>query len=203
MRNLKVTLVLVLLAAGLSSAVGLMRFIPKPSMTVEEVFKTVPVPSGLMSDAEVDALPPVGEIDSTYIYKELIVEEHKKGDVSVVPAILLGALDGLFLLGYLAADGALNNDKDKSAGDVIGGLFLYLMCVPGLIVTTPFFVYAVFKVGSGAWHRHKRDEYYRSYDAYVRRRSRAQSEQTLAQVFVTPSLDVVNGGAGVNVLVAF
>ena len=172
-------------------------------MTVEEVFATVPVPGGLLTDAEVDALPPVEDFDSTFIYKELIVEEHKKGDVSAVPMIALGGLDVLFLLGYLAADGALNNDKDKSAGDVIGGLMLYLLCVPGLVITTPIFIYATIKVAGGAWHRHKRDEYYRSYDAYVRRRSRAQSEQTLAQVHVAPSLDVVNGGAGVNVLVTF
>lgn len=193
----------VLLAAGLCSAFSLTRYLPSRSMTVEEVFATVPVPGGLLTDAEVDALPPVEDFDSTFIYKELIVEEHKKGDVSAVPMIALGGLDVLFLLGYLAADGALNNDKDKSAGDVIGGLMLYLLCVPGLVITTPIFIYATIKVAGGAWHRHKRDEYYRSYDAYVRRRSRAQSEQTLAQVLVAPSLDVVNGGAGVNVLVTF
>ena len=200
---LRTTLAVVLLAAGLCSALSLTRFLPSRTMTVDEVFATVPVPSGLMSDAEVDALPPLDEFDSTYIYKELIVEEHKKGDVSAIPMILLGVLDGLCLLGYFGADALLNNDKDKDAGEVIGGLMLYLICVPGLVVITPFFVYATFKVVSGAWHRHKRDDYYRSYDAYVRRRSRARSDQTLAQVFVAPSLDVVNGGAGVNVLVTF
>jgi hypothetical protein len=193
----------VLLAVGLCSAFSLTRFLPSRSMTVDEVFATVPVPSDLMSEAEIDALPPVDDFDSTSIYKELIVEEHKKGDVSAVPMILLGVTDVLFLLGFFGADAVLNNDKDKSAGDVIGGLMLYFLCVPGLVVTTPIFIYATIKVACGAWHRHKRDEYYRSYDAYVRRRSRAQREQTLAQVIVVPSLDVVNGGAGVNVLVAF
>lgn len=197
------TLAVMLLAAGLSSAVGLSRFLPSPSMTVDEVFASVPVPGNLMTEAEVAALPPVDEFDSTYIYKELIIEEHEKGDVSAVPMVVLGVVDALFLLGYLAADDALDNDKDKSAGDVIGGIMLYLLCVPGMIVTTPFFVYATYRVVRGAWHRHKRDDYYRSYDAYVRRRSNARWEKPLAQVFVAPSLDLVNGGAGVNMLVLF
>ena len=200
---LRTTLAVVLLAAGLCSAFSVTRYLPSPSMTVEEVFATVPVPDNLMSDAEVAALPPVEDFDSTFIYKELIVEEHKKGDVSAVPMIVLGGMDVLFLLGFLAANEALDDDKDKSAGDAVGGVLLYLLCVPGLVVATPIFIYATFKVVRGAWHRHKRDEYYRSYDAYVRRRTRAQSEETLAQVFVAPSLDVVNEGAGVNVLVAF
>ena len=75
--------------------------------------------------------------------------------------------------------------------------------IPILVILTPIFIYATIKVVRGAWHRNKRDEYYRSYDAYVRRRSRARSEETLAQVFVVPSLNVANGGAGLNMLVTF
>ena len=203
MRILKTTLVTVLLAVGLCSAFSLTRFLPSSSMSVDEVFATVPVPGNLMSDAEIDALPAVDEFDSTYIYKELIVEEHKKGDVSAFPMVASGLVDLLFLLGYFAADEALDNDKDKSAGDVIGGLALYFLCVPGLVILTPIFIYATIKVVRGAWHRNKRDEYYRSYDAYVRRRSRARSEETLTQVIVVPSLNVANGGAGLNMLVTF
>jgi len=203
------TFAVVLLFMGLSSAqlLSLLLFLI-PEKTVDEKFLEVKPPADTLTDAQISEMPPVNlAIDSTAIYKKLIVEENEKADVSAFGAIALGTMDAFWVFVTVLGTAMIAEDDSKSASETvvgaIGGRAFLLMGVVGLVVTTPFFIYEVYKVSRRSWHARQRDDYYRSYDAYVKRRYRTRFDQTLAQVLVAPSLDVVNGGAGMNVLVVF
>ena len=203
------TFAVVLLFMGLSSAqlLSLLLFLI-PEKTVDEKFLEVKPPADTLTDAQVMEMPPVNlAYDSTAIYKKLIVEENEKAEVSAFGAIALGTMDAFWVFVTVLGTAMIAEDDSKSTSETvvgaIGGRAFLLMGVVGLVITTPFFVYEVYKVSSRGWHARQRDEYYRSYDAYVKRRSRAQSGQSLAQVFVAPSLDFANGSAGLNMLVMF
>ena len=144
--------------------------------------------------------------DSSQIYKKLIVEENERADVSVFPSIVLGTMDAIWLF-FLFAAVAAEEDDPGSVAEGVGKAFsvplLYLMGVTGLVVTTPFFIYQVYKVSTRGLHARRRDDYYRSYVAYEKRRARSKWGPPRAEVYVAPIIDVANVGAGVNVLVAF
>ena len=199
----------VLLAVGVSSAqlLSLILFLI-PEKTLDEKFHEVQPPADTLTDAQIEAMPWVDLMayDSTQTYKELIVEENERADVSVFPSIVLGTMDALWLLCLFAAVAA-EDDEPGSVAEGVGKAFsvplLYIMGVTGLVVTTPFFVYQVYKVSTRGLHARRRDDYYRSYVAYEKRRARSKWGPPRAEVYVAPIIDVANVGAGVNVLVTF
>ncbi len=201
-------LAFVLFAAGVSSAqlLSLLLFLI-PEKTLDEKFEDVRPPADTLTDAQIEAMPLVDlAYDSSQIYKKLIVEENERADVSVFPSIVLGTMDAIWLF-FLFAAVAAEEDDPGSVAEGVGKAFsvplLYLMGVTGLVVTTPFFIYQVYKVSTRGLHARRRDDYYRSYVAYEKRRARSKWGPPRAEVYVAPIIDVANVGAGVNVLVAF
>ncbi|OWV02034.1 hypothetical protein B7994_02140 [Fibrobacter sp. UWR2] len=198
----------VLFAAGVSSAqlLSLLLFLI-PEKTLDEKFEDVRPPADTLTDAQIEAMPLVDlAYDSSQIYKKLIVEENERADVSVFPSIVLGTMDAIWLF-FLFAAVAAEEDDPGSVAEGVGKAFsvplLYLMGVTGLVVTTPFFIYQVYKVSTRGLHARRRDDYYRSYVAYEKRRARSKWGPPRAEVYVAPIIDVANVGAGVNVLVTF
>ncbi|WP_144063708.1 hypothetical protein [Fibrobacter sp. UWR2] len=201
-------LAFVLFAAGVSSAqlLSLLLFLI-PEKTLDEKFEDVRPPADTLTDAQIEAMPLVDlAYDSSQIYKKLIVEENERADVSVFPSIVLGTMDAIWLF-FLFAAVAAEEDDPGSVAEGVGKAFsvplLYLMGVTGLVVTTPFFIYQVYKVSTRGLHARRRDDYYRSYVAYEKRRARSKWGPPRAEVYVAPIIDVANVGAGVNVLVTF
>ena len=201
-------LAFVLFAAGVSSAqlLSLLLFLI-PEKTLDEKFEDVRPPADTLTDAQIEAMPLVDlAYDSSQIYKKLIVEENERADVSVFPSIVLGTMDAIWLF-FLFAAVAAEEDDPGSVAEGVGKAFsvplLYLMGVTGLVVTTPFFIYQVYKVSTCGLHARRRDDYYRSYVAYEKRRARSKWGPPRAEVYVAPIIDVANVGAGVNVLVTF
>lgn len=201
-------LAFVLFAAGVSSAqlLSLLLFLI-PEKTLDEKFEDVRPPADTLTDAQIEAMPLVDlAYDSSQIYKKLIVEENERADVSVFPSIVLGTMDAIWLF-FLFAAVAAEEDDPGSVAEGVGKAFsvplLYLMGVTGLVVTTPFFIYQVYKVSTRGLHARRRDDYYRSYVAYEKRRARSKWGPPRAEVYVAPIIDVADVGAGVNVLVTF
>ena len=201
-------LAFVLFAAGVSSAqlLSLLLFLI-PEKTLDEKFEDVRPPADTLTDAQIEAMPLVDlAYDSSQIYKKLIVEENERADVSVFPSIVLGTMDAIWLF-FLFAAVAAEEDDPGSVAEGVGKAFsvplLYLMGVTGLVVTTPFFIYQVYKVSTRGLHARRRDDYYRSYVAYEKRRARSKWGPPRAEVYVAPIIDVANVGAGVNVFVTF
>ena len=201
-------LAFVLFAAGVSSAqlLSLLLFLI-PEKTLDEKFEDVRPPADTLTDAQIEAMPLVDlAYDSSQIYKKLIVEENERADVSVFPSIVLGTMDAIWLF-FLFAAVAAEEDDPGSVAEGVGKAFsvplLYLMGVTGLVVTTPFFIYQVYKVSTRGLHARRRDDYYRSYVAYEKRRARSKWGPPRAEVYVAPIIDVANVGAGVKVLVTF
>ena len=201
-------LAFVLFAAGVSSAqlLSLLLFLI-PEKTLDEKFEDVRPPADTLTDAQIEAMPLVDlAYDSSQIYKKLIVEENERADVSVFPSIVLGTMDAIWLF-FLFAAVAAEEDDPGSVAEGVGKAFsvplLYLMGVTGLVVTTPFSIYQVYKVSTRGLHARRRDDYYRSYVAYEKRRARSKWGPPRAEVYVAPIIDVANVGAGVKVLVTF
>jgi len=208
------TIAVVLLAMGLSSAqllfgLRLVKAVIDDAPSLEDRFSQVPPNLDTLTAEELSGLPAVDlSFDSTQAYMQLIVDEHEKTKVgsNILGSVVLGTMDAFWLV-LLFAGIEAEEDQPENGGEAVAKAFsvpiLYILGITGLVVTTPFLVYNVYRVATRGRHVRQRDEYYRSYNAYVKRRAEARWNQSLVKVYVAPSFDVASSAAGVNVLVQF
>ena len=148
------------------------------------------------------------EIDSAKVYYDLIAEENYKADYkpNVTGMIVGGSLTGvgIFLLGTgIYAFSSMPNEPG-SVNDAAGG-FLGTFCVLGSIpflgVGIPVLSYNIYQYSVRKKHACKRDEYQNALDRYKLRKN--DGESSVFRILRFPSLNVIDGGGGLNAFLLF
>lgn len=148
------------------------------------------------------------EIDSVEVYYDLIAEENYNADYkpNVTGMIVGGSLTGvgIFLISFGMYELFSVPDNPKSLNglaDGILGTFCVLGSIPFLGVGIPVLSYNIYQYSVRKKHACKRDEYQNALDRYKLRNN--DGESSVFRIMLFPSLNVIDGGGGLNAFLLF
>jgi len=151
------------------------------------------------------------DIDSSRIYYDLIAEENYNADYkpNVTGMIIGGSLIGvgMFLAGVAIYEWySMRSHPDlEDFGDGLGrsilGAFCILGSIPFLGVGIPVLSYNIYQYSVRKKHACKRDEYQNALDRYKLRNN--DGESSVFRIMLLPSLNVIDGGGGLNAFLLF
>ncbi len=148
------------------------------------------------------------EIDSISIYYRLINEENANANygANVAGMIIGGGLTGLGIVFLISAATSEPPKTDKSKsfteqfGEGIGySVGVYLTTIAGIIFTfggVPLFIYNINKYSERKGHAEYRDAYKKALDQYL-------SKKHSMRLMVTPAVNLLSGGGGINAVLQF
>ena len=147
------------------------------------------------------------EIDSISIYYRLINEENANANygANTVGMIMGGGLTGLgivFLISAATSKPSTDNSKSKAEqfGEAMGNsVGVFIATFAGIIFTfggVPLFIYNINKYSERKRHAEYRDAYKKALDQYL-------SKKHSMRLMVTPAVNLLSGGGGINAVLQF